>query len=242
METRPLLSYDPRAAAHAQLYELYPELANEKNPEWESIVDRARLVESSRNTILATVGSLCTGFMLLLDGTVRVFQNADDGREITLYRINPGDTCLMSLNSLLHNKPFKANAKTETSVSMLMISARDFNAAMGASDAFRTIMLTSLVDTVCTMVHSFYDTAFESLDIRLACLLGRLFERAGSETLDLTHQELAWELGTSREVISRLLKKLEQQGCIVLKRGQIVLGDNKNMLGADADKFPLIVS
>ena len=229
METRPLLSYDTHAFAHTQLYELYPELANESNPEWKAVLDRAQLVETSSNTILATVGSLCTGFMLLLDGTVRVYQDAVDGREMTLYRINPGDTCLMSLNSLLHNKPFRANAKSETSVRMLMVSARDFHTAMGASDAFRIIMLTSLVDTVCTMVHSFYDTAFEPLDMRLACLLGRLFERTGSEVLSVTHQELSQELGTSREVISRLLKKLEQQECVVLKRGQIILGDNKNL-------------
>jgi CRP/FNR family transcriptional regulator len=186
-------------------------------------------VDASADKILATAGSRCTGFMLLLDGTVRIYQDAVDGREMTLYRISKGDICLMSLNSLLHDKPFRANAKSETGVRMLMISAEDFHAAMGASNIFRKIILTSLVDTVCVMVQSCYDTAFESLDMRLACLLGRLFERAGTETLNVTHQVLAQELGTSREVISRLLKKLEQQECIVLKRGQILLGDNKNL-------------
>ena len=68
--------------------------------------------------------------MLLLDGTVRVYQDSADGREMTLYRINPGDVCLMSLNSLLHNKPFRANAKSETGVRMLMIDAKDFHSAI----------------------------------------------------------------------------------------------------------------
>lgn len=233
MGTKPLLSSELRASACDQLYELYPELSDEDNPEWLAILDRAQLVEGASNTILATAGSSCTNFMLLLDGRVRVYQDSPDGREMTLYRIAPGDVCLMSLNSLLHNKPFRANAKSDTDVRMLIIDAKDFHSAMGASAIFRTIMLTSLVDTVCTMVHSFYDTAFEPLDMRLACLLGRLFERAGSEALDVTHQELSQELGTSRETISRLLKKLEQQECIVLKRGQILLGDNKNMPGND---------
>lgn len=231
MNAKPLLSFESRPPACDQLSELYPELADEDNPDWLAILDRAQLVEGSSDTILATAGSLCTSFMLLLDGTVRVYQDSADGREMTLYRINPGDVCLMSLNSLLHDKPFRANARSETAVSMLIIDAKDFHSAMGVSAAFRTIMLTSLVDTVCTMVHSFYDTAFEPLDIRLACLLGRLFERTGSEVLSVTHQELSQELGTSREAISRLLKKLEQQKCIVLKRGQIILGDNKNMPG-----------
>ena len=93
------------------------------------------------------------------------------------------------------------------------------------------LILSSLADTVCTMVQTFYDTVFEPLDTRLACLLGRLFERAGSDTLEITHLELSQELGTTREVVSRLLKKLEQQDCIILKRGKILLGTNKNMPG-----------
>lgn len=229
MSTKPLLSSDSQTSTRYLLCELYPELESENHPEWMAIIDRAQLAEAPAKTLLAAAGSQCTGFMLLLDGTVRIYQDADDGREMTLYRIQHGDICLMSLNSLLHNKPFKANAKSETNVRMLMINAKDFHAAMGVSESFRTIILTSLVDTVCTMVQSCYDTAFESLDIRLACLLGRLFERAGSTALSVTHQELSQELGTSREVISRLLKKLEQQECIVLKRGQILMGENKAM-------------
>ena len=232
MKSKPLLSSDSYFPAYNQLYELYPELSDEDNPEWIAILGRAQFVDAPGNTVLASAGSSCTGFMLLLDGTVRIYQDADDGREMTLYRISKGDICLMSLNSLLHDKPFRANAKSETNVRMLMISAEDFHAAMGVSVAFRNIILTSLVDTVCTMVQSCYDTAFEPLDMRLACLLGRLFERAGSEALNVTHQDLSQELGTSREVISRLLKKLEQQGCIVLKYGQILLSGNKTMPGA----------
>ena len=232
MSSKPLLSTSPRIDANDQLYELYPDLANDNNPEWLSILEKAQFSEAPGNTMLATAGSTCTGFMLLLEGVIRVYQDAADGREMTLYRINQGDICLMSLNSLLHSKPFRANAKSESDVSMLMISAEDFHKAMGVSSVFRKIILTSLVDTVCVMVQSCYDTAFESLDMRLACLLGRLFERAGSESLNVTHQELAQELGTSREVISRLLKKLEREKCIVLKRGQILVGDNKNMPGS----------
>lgn len=232
MLKRPLLSFDSYTTSHQLLCELYPELNNETSPEWFAILKRTQVSDAPANNVLATAGSQCTGFMLLLDGTVRIYQDSGDGREMTLYRIQHGDICLMSLNSLLHHKPFRANAVSETNVKMLMISEKDFHAAMGVSESFRTIMLTSLVDTVCTMVQSCYDTAFEPLDMRLACILGRLFERSGSDTLNVTHQDLSQELGTSREVISRLLKKLEQQECIVLKRGQILLGDKNNMPGS----------
>ena len=231
MEAKPLLTPDIRSTAIDQLYGLYPQLADDKSIEWLNILNTAQVMDGPEDAMLATVGSSCANFMLLLDGTIRIYQDTEDGKELTLYRISPGDVCLMSLNSLIHDRPFRANAKSETTIRMIMFSAEQFHRAMKVSDAFRMLILSSLVDTVCTMVQTFYDTAFEPLDMRLACLLGRLFERGNADTLDVTHQELSQELGTSREVVSRLLKKLEQQECIVLKRGQILMGTNKNLPG-----------
>ncbi len=231
MSASPLLSTESRASSIQQLYKLYPQLASEQSPDWLNILNHTNMMDAPAGTALATTGSSCTNFMLLLDGEVRIYQDDENGREMTLYRISPGDVCLMSLNSLIHDRPFRANAQSETEISMILFSAAEFHKAMKVSDTFRMLILSSLVDNVCTMVQSFYDTAFEPLDMRLACLLGRLFERASSDSLDITHQELSQELGTTREVVSRLLKKLEQQECIVLKRGKILVGENKQMPG-----------
>jgi CRP/FNR family transcriptional regulator len=233
MIIKPLLANDPRSKSINRLYTLYPQLAEEQRKEWLTILNEAKYVDIPANTLLATVGSCCTSFMLLLQGTVRIYQDSDDGREMTIYRITEGDVCLMSLNSLLHDKPFRANAKSETDISVVLFEAEDFYHAMDVSRAFRKLIMTSLVDTVCTMVQSFHDTAFQPLEMRLACLLGRLFERSGSDVLSVTHQELSQELGASRETVSRLLKKLEQQECIILKRGQILMGENKQMPDTD---------
>lgn len=231
MSASPLLSSESHISSIRLLYKLYPQLADEQSAEWLSILNNTHMMDVPANTTLATAGANCTSFMLLLDGDVRIYQDDENGREMTLYRISPGGVCLMSLNSLIHDRPFRANAKSETDISMILFSAEEFHKAMKVSDAFRMLILSSLVDTVCTMVQSFYDTAFEPLDMRLACLLGRLFERAGTDSLDITHQELSQELGTTREVVSRLLKKLEQQECIILKRGKILVGENKQMPG-----------
>ncbi len=231
MPANPLLSSESRISSIRQLYKLYPQLADEQSADWLTILNNTQMMDAPTDTALATAGSNCSNFMLLLDGEVRIYQDDENGREMTLYRISPGGVCLMSLNSLIHDRPFRANAKSETDISMILFSAAEFHKAMKVSDAFRMLILSSLVDTVCTMVQSFYDTAFEPLDMRLACLLGRLFERAGTDSLDITHQELSQELGTTREVVSRLLKKLEQQECIVLKRGKILVGENKQMPG-----------
>jgi CRP/FNR family transcriptional regulator len=211
------------------LFDVYPDLNQPDNQQWLEILERATLIEQSSGNTLVRQGSSCNNFLFLLDGTVRVFQMAEDGREMTLYRINPGDVCLMSLSSLLNDKPFKANAATDSCIRALMLSVRDFHLAMKVSDAFRIRVLRSLVNSVCEIMHSFYDTAFEPLELRLACLLGGMFERSGSNTLDVTHQQLALELGTSREVVSRILKRLEKRQCISLSRAQIMLGSSQTL-------------
>ncbi len=230
MVVKPLLS-SSRTVSIRKLYELYPKLSDDQSTNWQAVLDNAHILNVPADTVLAAAGTACTDFMLLLDGTVRIYQDAEDGREMTLYRIAPGDACLMSLNSLLHDRPFRANASAETDISLILFKVEDFQEAMRVSEAFRMLILTSLADTVCTIVQNFYTTAFEPLDMRLACYLGRLFERRQSDSLDITHQELSQELGTTREVVSRLLKKLEQQQCIVLKRGKILVGENRQMPG-----------
>jgi CRP/FNR family transcriptional regulator len=215
----------------AELFNIYPDLGVDAVPEWLEILNQSRKIEMPAGISLLNASDICTDLVLLLEGSIRIYQLAEDGREMTLYRINPGDICMMSLTSLIHSQPFKANAESETRFTALAISSAGFQEAMAASPAFRQRILSSLVNSVSEMMSTFYDTAFETLHMRLACLLGRLFERAGSDTLEITHQELALELGTSREVISRLLKKLERKKCLILSRGQIRLGENNGLPG-----------
>ncbi|HHJ11791.1 MAG TPA: Crp/Fnr family transcriptional regulator [Chromatiales bacterium] len=213
----------PRESALLEgLFRTYPEL-DENIPEWHRLLEGATVLDLPAGNMLVHQGTCCSNFMLLLEGTVRVFQVSDDGREQTLYRINPGDICLMSLSSLINDKPFKANAITDSPVRAMVLSTHAFHEAMRISEAFRNLVMRSLVNTVCEMMHGFYDTAFEPLDMRLACLLGRMFERAGSATITITHQQLAQELGTSREVVSRILKRLERENCLSLSRGRITV-------------------
>lgn len=221
------LAEEQHDRAIVSLFEVFPQLAADQNQQWTEILGRAQAFHYPANTTMVSSGTTCTGFILMLDGSVRVFQHAENGREVTLYRIGGGDICLMSLNSLIHNRPFRGNAISETDIAILAFSVEDFYLAMKVSDAFRNFILSNLVDTVCGMVHRFHETSFDSLDTRLAALLQQLFEKSGGKPLHLTHQNLAQELASSREVISRLLKKMEINEFIVLKRGEILLGRNK---------------
>ena len=207
----------------------YPQLAHVKEESWAAILTAARFIKVPANQNLLEQLDLCQGFLLLLQGGVRVFQYAEDGRELTLYRLEPGDICIKSLNSLMTQKPFGAIARTETEVHALALSPAQFHDAMNLSEGFRTHILVKMSSRYCDMLNLVQDTVFKRLDMRLACLLGSLFEKSKGDTITITHQELAKELGTTREVVSRLLKEMERQDCIHLSRGRIQIASEDGL-------------
>jgi len=206
-----------------QLNSTYPQLAGIKDEAWTDMIEHARLLEAEPDTTLFSGTTSCNNFMLILQGTVRIYQTAEDGREITLYRVEAGELCILSLNSLLKNKSFNAIATTESDVKALVISSESFKLMMNKIEAFRDYVISTLTERLCETIYLIQDTAFNHLNMRLACMLGGLFERNQDPTLKITHQELAFELGTTREVISRILKEFEKQNCIKLSRGYITL-------------------
>lgn len=230
------MSYHERPGAppattsrQARLSARYPLPADADHPDWDQIMRRAQDVRLPAGSRLLTQGMPCESFVLLLEGSVRVYQLAEDGREVTLYRINPGDICVMSLASLMQNRPFKAFAQADSDIEALVLGITDFKRALAVSDAFREWVLRSTTESFCDMLDTFHGAVFDRLEMRLACLLGRLFERAEQDTLQITHQQLAQELGTTREVISRGLKRFERQGCIELSRGQIRIAPGQRL-------------
>ena len=229
-EQRDILSTitDPSVLA---LLRKYPQLKKIIGPELSDIMTRAKEMSVPAHTIIMREKERCGHFVFVLEGRVRIFQHAEDGREVTLYHANPTDVCVMSLGSLLHSKPFKANAESVDKVELLTFDSDDFFAALALSERFRTWVMTSLTDSFCDVLSTFHDTVFHRLEMRMACLLGQLFERAQSDTLEVTHQEIAQELGSSREVVSRILKHLEKQGCVILSRGQIRVGPTQKLPG-----------
>jgi CRP/FNR family transcriptional regulator len=201
----------------------YPDFRKHADDACLRVLRESQLVEIPADTTIFHEASPCKGFMWLMEGTVRVFKNSPEGREVTVYRVSPGELCLLSLNSLLAGSSYPASAKCDTLTKGLMITAQQFHHLMGASPGFVNYVLQALVERLTDAISLISDITFGRLDLRLACLLGQQFERSGGMPLEMTHAQLACELGTTREVISRILKEFERQQCIVLSRGQIHL-------------------
>ncbi len=199
----------------------YPEWANIDDIAWTNAIRASRQIKASRGTTLMRGSAPMQQIMLLLSGSIRVYNPSKSGREITLYRVSPGDLCILSLNSFYQNKGdgVFAEAEAETDINALGINSQDFQIVLRESEKFRNIVLSTLNSHLCDLMCLIQETAFENLDIRLANLIAQLAKQGKTVRIDITHQALARELGTTREMISRILKEFEQRKIIKLSRG-----------------------
>lgn len=188
-----------------------------------ALIKTGRVVDIPAGQTLLTCYSHYSGVMWMLEGNVRVYRRAANGREATLYHVPPGDLCLLSLYSLFHDGTHAAEARTETRVSGVVVPARAMLALVDRNPAIRRLLLKTLTGRLQELVELVSASVFSPLELRLACLLGQRFGQSQCATIRMTHQDLANELGCTREVVSRLLKEFEHMGCIQLRRGQIEL-------------------
>ena len=170
-------------------------------------------------TVLFTENEPSKGFPLLLEGEVRVSRSSPDGRSLELYRLVPGELCLVSSACLFRRQPLSAQAVTTRPTRLLVVPPPTFITWL-AQPAFRDFVLGLYADRMADLTALVDEVAFQKLDRRLAAaLLGH-----GPE-LAVTHQELANVLGTVREMVTRLLRRFEREGWIELARERIRIRD-----------------
>lgn len=201
----------------------FPDLSGIRDPAWGEAVQAARTMTLPAGMVVVREGDPCQNFLLIAEGTIRVYKTGENGREILLYRTCAGEICVLTLSNLLEGQAYSAEVVTEEPVRAVSIPLHYFDQAMARSDAFRRVILATMSRRLNEMMRLVEQVTFQSLDLRLACLLGQLFGQRNCRVVRTTHQELASELGTTREVVSRLLKVFERMGCISLHRGHIEL-------------------
>jgi CRP/FNR family transcriptional regulator len=168
-------------------------------------------------------GDRAGAIALLLSGRVRVYKIGENGREITLYRFGAGESCVLTANAILSRQTFPALATVESDAEAVMIPAAVFRDWISRFDAWRSFVFDLLAQRLANMLLVVDEVTFRRMDVRLAKLL---LQRGQSRNpIPVTHQELAAELGSSREVISRLLADFAGAGLIDAKRGRIEILD-----------------
>jgi CRP/FNR family transcriptional regulator, anaerobic regulatory protein len=163
-------------------------------------------------------------FALVRSGALRVFKTGENGREITLYGVGPGECCTVNVLCLLSGRPSPAAASAETAVEAIVYPRRLFLRWVADHEAMRTFVFGILADKVGDMMALIEEVAFQRMDRRLAAYLLERTDVA-DPVLECTHETVAADLGTAREVVSRLLKSFEQRGLLSLTRGRIRIED-----------------
>jgi len=176
-------------------------------------------------TVLYREGDRCEHVALVGWGSVRVFKTDSSGNEITLYHVQDGQPCLVNMLSLFLGRPAMANAVVEVSTDAVMIPAAQFRGWSESEARVRSFVFEVMGQRLIDVMMLVEELAFHKTDHRLARLILERFLNHGRplRVLETTHDELARELGTAREVVSRLLKELERRGAIAVGRGHIEL-------------------
>lgn len=200
------------------LLALYPALAA-----LPAVVARLAPMTVPAGTRLFLENDPCQGFPLVLAGEVKVSRSAANGRELELYRVAPGEMCLVSSAGLFAHQPLTARGVATSETTLCLLAPPDFQAAL-ADTGFREYVLGLFAARMADLTGLIEAIAFQRLDSRLAAaLLGH------GQTLKTTHQALADELGTVREIVTRLLHRFERDGLVELSRESIAIKDSAGL-------------
>ncbi|MCI4662021.1 MAG: Crp/Fnr family transcriptional regulator [Neomegalonema sp.] len=201
----------------------FPPLAALEDGIAQSLHDNSQLVRIAAGTEIFAPGKHAEHMVLLLEGTVRVLQSAENGREIVLYRVQAGETCVLTTATLLAYGDYEASGITETDITAVLVPGRVFEDLLARSAIFRRFIFAACFKRISEMFQVVEEVAFRRVDLRLA---ERLLALAGArDSIHLTHQQLASELGTAREVVSRQLQEFQRRGWIATARGEIRIAD-----------------
>lgn len=174
-------------------------------------------------------GSECSGVILVRSGSLRLYIMSEEGKEITLYRLHKGDLCMLSASCVLEAVTFDVFVDAEEECGCLVISGPAFAAVSERNPDIRIFALETAVSRFSDVMWVMQQILFMSLDKRLAIFLSDEAARTGSDTIALTHGQIARYMGSAREAVSRMLKYFAGEGIVEVSRGGVTITDKKRL-------------
>ena len=206
----------------ARIAATFPTLAQAPRATLERIAREGVPRKAAAGTTMFDEHSPCGGFPLVLSGSIRVLQRYPNGRELQLYRVKPGESCLLSGSCLLGNTDYAASGVAETDVELLILPPASFQALIADDESFRRHVFEVFGERLAALMQVVEAIAYQKLDQRLAALL---VAKANGKDIHTTHQALADDLGSVREIVTRLLRSFEDRGWVDLGRERITVVD-----------------
>lgn len=203
-----------------QIQHMFPSFAHLPAESWEA----AQLLSINPATSHSIrEGHILQHAMFIVSGQIRVFKLSQTGREITLYRVHSGQCCVLMMASILGETEYEASVAIEEETDVLLLPVSVFRDWMNTIKPIRQYIYKQFIDRMTNVTKLLENIAFQPLPYRIADYL--ISEFVKGDCLRLTHEQLAIEIGTSREVITRILKSFAEQGAIELSRGKIIILD-----------------
>ena len=205
----------------------YPKLsANEKD----LLQAQATLVNYKKRTIIYNNSVECLGVLILKKGCLRTYMLSEQGRDITLYRLYPNDICIQSASCLLKNITFDVSIEAEEDSQAVLLNSLMFSKLMEKNVYVENFSYKITIDKFSEVMWTMEQILFMSFDQRLAVFLLEESEKTKSDSIELTHAQIAKYMGSAREVVSRMLKRFEADGLVKLTRGGILLLNKKRLI------------
>lgn len=189
----------------------------------QEIAEHGQLMKFSAGEIIQDTGSYIRLVPLVIEGSIKVSREEEDGREIFLYYLNGGQTCSMSFSCCMMQKKSNLRTLAEEDTTLVGIPIRYVDDWMNKYVSWKNFVMRSYDDRLNEMINTIDSIAFRRMDERLLDYLEKKSEANGGDVIRATHQEIAYDLNASREAVSRLLKQMERDGMVKLGRNQIQL-------------------
>jgi CRP/FNR family transcriptional regulator, anaerobic regulatory protein len=210
---------------HVRLLDsLFPVLKQLADASRKALFEAGQVITLPEEQMLMTQNQQCHFIPLVMTGLVRVFKISVNGREMTLYRIGPGETCLISIACQIKGEDYPALAQIEEKAQLCMIPSNVYHDVLDCSLPWKDFICASMYGHLTDVMQTLEAVAFDRIDRRLSLwLLERIHQQP--KAIMCTHEDIAVELGTAREVVSRLLGELKSKGLVRLGRGKIEVTD-----------------
>lgn len=212
------------AAAASRLASAYPLLAELSPSLREAVTAQAGWHEFRDGAPIFGEGQHCGGLPLVLQGAVKVFKRSETGREIVLYRVGRGETCILTSSCLLGGSDYNADGIAEGALHLAMLPPALFQRMIAESPSFRHFLFAMLSSRLSDLMERVERLAFHRIDRRIAEFLVERAD-AGFHSVAMTHQQIAEEIGSVREMVTRTLGQLAEQGLVELSRAGVRIAD-----------------
>ncbi|HIX83782.1 MAG TPA: Crp/Fnr family transcriptional regulator [Candidatus Megamonas gallistercoris] len=211
------------------------ELLSSHFPAWDKltssqqqiIIDNASLLSVKKNSLIQNTSAGCSGILIIKQGTLRIYTLSEQGKEITLYRLNTGDICILSASCVIRDITFDIYIDTLTDCELIQILPCAFSSIMQENIYLEALTYKLATQRLCTVTWAMQQMIFTSFDKRLAEFLLNESHATNSNEINMTHEQIAKLMGTAREVVTRMLKYFSTENYVELTRGKVTILNKK---------------